>query len=253
MNLIAKTGSINVNGLAERFGISRETIRRDLSDMERQGILRRTHGGAVLDAPASAPPATAESPVAERTIRQADEKRAICKKAASFLTQGDTIFIDNSSTMFYFPGCIPADMQLTVITNSVNFLYEAAKIPNYNWLMISLGGIFKPRNLSVYGSDSLKAAEPYYPSKVFISCAGISPVNKIADTSLQEIEVKRMLIERGQKVFLLADHTKFTKAGQMHLCGFESIDCIITDPAAGKSGEAQKILKNTGIELIVAD
>jgi DeoR family fructose operon transcriptional repressor len=222
--LIGQKGAVEVNSLAERFQTSRETIRRDLGDLERQGALKRTHGGAMLE-PAGPP----ESPVAERGIRQMEEKNQICRSAAGFICANDTLFIDNSSTMIYLPRYIPPDMHLTIITNSIGFLYETAKVSNYNWLLICLGGIFKSRNLSVHGLDTIKNAEPYYPTKAFISCAGISPINKIADSSPHEAEVKRMMIDRASEVFLLADHTKFVKAGQVFICDFPAVDHIITD------------------------
>jgi DeoR family fructose operon transcriptional repressor len=247
-SLIGQKGSIEVNMLAELFRTSRETIRRDLSDLERRGALRRTHGGAMLDPSLMPQP---ESPVGERGARQMEEKKLICQKAAGLISANDTLFIDNSSTMIYLPQYIPTHLRITIITNSISFLHETSKVNNYNWLLICLGGIFKPQNLSVHGSDTLKNAEPYYPTKTFISCAGISPVNKIADASPHEVEVKRMMIDRAQEVFLLADHTKFEKAGQVFLCDLDSIDHIITGPAFTELEDGRDFLDKT--DLIVAD
>jgi DeoR family fructose operon transcriptional repressor len=249
-SLIGQKGSVEVNMLAELFRTSRETIRRDLSELEQQGALKRTHGGAMLD-PSLAPPP--ESPVGERGVRQMEEKKLICQKAAGFICSNDTLFIDNSSTMIYLPQYIPADMHITILTNSISFLYETAKVNNYNWLLICLGGIFKSRNLSVHGSDTLKNAEPYYPTKTFISCTGISPVNKIADSSPYEVEIKRMMIDRAQEVFLLADHTKFEKAGQVFLCDFDSVDHIITGPAFARPEGAGEFLNKMNIHLVTAE
>jgi DeoR/GlpR family transcriptional regulator of sugar metabolism len=249
-NLIMQKGTIEVNMLADLFQTSRETIRRDLSDLERQGILKRTHGGAILGPlPDFLHP---EPPIGEREMRQSEEKRLICQKAANLINPGDTLFIDNSSTMIYLPRYIPTDMSITIITNSIGFLYEVSKVDNYNWLLICLGGIYKPKNLSVHGSDTLKNLEPYYPSKTFISCTGISPMNKLADSSPQEIEVKRMMVDRGQEVFLLADHTKFEKAGQVFLCDFSAIDYIITDPAFSQLEINTNFINMYNIHLIIA-
>jgi DeoR/GlpR family transcriptional regulator of sugar metabolism len=250
-NLITQKGSIEVNMLAERFRTSRETIRRDLSDLERQGALKRTHGGAVLEC--SPPFLLPESPVGEREMQQRDEKKLICRKAAGFIQSGDTLFIDNSSTMIYLPRYLSADIHITIITNSVGLLYEISKVNNYNWLLISLGGIFKPRNLSVYGSDTLKNVEPYYPTKTFVSCTGISPVNKIADSSPHEVELKRMMTSRAQEVFLLADHTKFEKTGQVFFCDFSSINYIITDSKFSLIEPVPEFINQNSINLVIAD
>ena len=244
--IIGQKGTVEVNSLAELFQTSRETIRRDLGEMEKEGTLRRTHGGAMLES-TTAPP---ESPLEERGIRQMEEKKRICRYTAEYIRPNDTLFIDNSSTMIYLPWYIPSDMQLTIITNSIGFLYETAKIINYNWFLISLGGIFNQRNLSVYGLDTIKNADPYYPTKAFISCTGISRINKIADSSPHEAEVKRMMIDRAQEVFLLADNTKFMKTGQVFICDFSAIDHIITDkPIVGSDGELD-FLGNLDIKVV---
>jgi DeoR family fructose operon transcriptional repressor len=233
-NLLRQKGIIEVSMLAELFRTSRETVRRDLNDLEQQGILRRTHGGAL---PLNPGAAAMESPVIERRIFQMEEKKRICKKAASCIASNDTLFIDNSSTIAYLPWYIPPDIYVTIITNSISFLYEVSKVNNYNWILICLGGIFNSRNLSVLGNSTLKSAESYYPTKTFVSCAGISPVNKITDFSPHEVEVKRMMIDRAQEVFLLADHTKFEKTGNIFLCNFEAIDHLITDYVPPGFGE----------------
>lgn len=238
---LEKDGSINVNVLAERFCTSKETIRKDLNELERQGVLTRTHGGAVLEN------RNREYPVMVRGIQETEAKKRICKKAASFIAEGDTLFVDNSSTMLYLPQYIPAQLSITILTNSINFLLETAKMQNHNWLIICLGGILNQSNFSVYGSGALKCAEEYYPSKTFFSCAGVSAQNKVADSSLHEIEVKRMMISRAQQSFLLADATKFKKAGQIFLCGFDDVDCIVTnctEPAASElmSGSGVKVV-----------
>jgi DeoR family fructose operon transcriptional repressor len=154
--------------------------------------------------------------------------------------------------MIYLPQYISADMNITIISNSISFLYEASKVNSRNWLLISLGGIVNPRNLSLYGSDTQKNAGPYYPNKTFVSCTGISPVNKIADSSPHEVEIKRMMIDRAQKVFLLADHTKFEKVGQVFLCDFTVIDHIITDRPCGAL-ENEPDFSSLGIHITVAE
>jgi DeoR family fructose operon transcriptional repressor len=250
IELIEENGSIDVNSLSARFKISRETIRRDLSVLERQGVLKRTHGGAVLGAQ-SASAHAGEFPVSIRGIRQIEAKEAICKKAASCIADKDVLFVDNSSTLLYLPQFIPTRLNLTIMTNSIKFLLETAKIPGNNWLMICLGGIFNPSNLSVHGAGTMKSAEEYYPSKAFFSCAGISQRNLVADSSLHEIETKRMMIGRSQESFLLADHTKLGKDGQMFLCGFEDIDNLITDKKADR--DILRYLEQADINLLFAE
>ena len=244
VKLIETEGSVNVADLSVQFKTSKETIRKDLAELERHGVLKRTHGGAVCLEQER------EYPIVVRTIQESEAKRLICKKAASFVQDGDTLFVDNSSTMLYLPQYIPANIRLTLLTNSVAFLLETAKIPNHNWLVVSLGGIFNKSNFSLYGHGALKGGEEYYPNKAFFSCAGISEHNKIADSSLYEIEVKRAMISHAQESYLLADASKLKKPGQMYLCGFDEVDYLITNET-----DLQKaaFLKEAGIKIISAD
>ncbi|WP_291549978.1 DeoR/GlpR family DNA-binding transcription regulator [Clostridium sp. HMP27] len=251
MNILEKTGSVDVNALALRFGISKETIRRDLKELENAGALKRTHGGAVLIQQSSNTPVSTEYPVAVRGIQRFNEKNEICKKAASFIKDGDTIFVDNSSTTIYLAKYIPSDIRVTIITNSIKFLLEYTKNPNNNHLLICLSGIFNDSNLSVYGNSTLQSASEYYPNKALMSCSGISPHNMLADSSIHEVDTKRMMIERSQEVFVLADHTKFEKAGQIFLSSFDPIDYIITDNQTDK--ESLGYLDKTNVKLIFAD
>ena len=246
--LINKKGSIEVNDLAKLFATSRETIRRDLRELEQQGVLIRTHGGAILGPFTAQPP---EPPVGERGIQQMEEKRLICQKAARYIKANDTLFVDNSTTMLYLPRYIPPELNITIVTNSIGFLYETSKVSSNHWLLICLQGMVRSRNLSVYGYDTLKSAEPYYPAKTFISCTGISPVNKIADSSPYEVDIKRMMIERSQEVFLLADHTKLGKQGPVFLCNFSSIKHLVTDKSPGGLEGGMDFLKD--IDIITAD
>lgn len=96
-------------------------------------------------------------------------------------------------------------MQVTIITNSISFLAECAKVVNPNHTVVCLGGILKNSNLSFYGNITMKNAKQYYPNKAFISCTGIASKSRITDSGVQEIDIKRFLIEASKEVFLLAD------------------------------------------------
>jgi DeoR family fructose operon transcriptional repressor len=247
IGLLEQTGKVDVNMLAQRFQTSRETIRRDLGELEKEGILKRTHGGAVFVN--TNPSVAREYPVAVRGIQRYHEKNHICSCAASFIHDGDIIFVDNSSTTIYLAKYIPQELSVTIVTNSVKLLIEAANVTNSNHLYICLGGIFKGSNLSLFGTISLKNAGEFYPSKAFLSCAGVSPLNKIADASIHEVDTKRLMIERAQEVFLLADHTKFETAGQIFLADFSSIDNLITDRNTDES--TLGFLKSAGVRVVV--
>lgn len=234
VNLLENSKSVDVSALAEKFGTSKETIRRDLRELEENGVIKRTHGGAVLNSSSLAgktdePAAVQEYPITIRGIQRFYEKNQICKRAAAFIEDGDTVFIDNSSTTMYMPKYISPEHHVTIVTNSIKVLLEYSAAPNPNHVLICLGGIFHSSNLSIYGSSSMKSAEIYYPNKAFLSCAGISRQNILADSSIYEVDTKRMMIERAPEVFMLADYTKFLKTSQIFLCRMSDVKYLITD------------------------
>lgn len=256
VNLLESTKRVDVSVLAEKFGTSKETVRRDLRELEENGVIKRTHGGAVLNGgslvskPDEAAPAVQEYPITIRGIQRFYEKNQICKRAAAFIEDGDTIFVDNSSTTMYLPKYISPEHHVTIITNSIKVLLEYSAVPNPNHVLICLGGIFNSSNLSIYGSGSLKSAEIYYPNKAFLSCAGINAQNILADSSIYEIDTKRMMIERTPEVFMLADYTKFQKSSQIFLCRMSDIKYLITD---GKTDvDKLDFLDKTKLNLVVA-
>lgn len=224
LKLLEAEGRVAVNELAVRFNASRETIRRDLRELEESGLAKRTHGGAVFE-PSTQP----EFPVDVREIRQFAEKKAICEVAAAFIQDGDSIFIDNSSTCLSLLQTVQADLRLTVITNSLKLLLNSTALNRPNLTMICLGGFFHGSNLSTFGALAQKNAAEFFPAKAFVSCAGVRFPDQFTDSSLLETDTKRLMMERSQQVFMLADHTKFERVGPVYLSDFSSVDVLITD------------------------
>ena len=171
LKILEQNGRIGVNELSTLFNSSRETIRRDLRKMEEKGLLKRTHGGAVFESVFSS--TSSEFPVGVREIQRFKEKDAICKSAASFIKNGDSIFVDNSSTCLYLIQYIPVDFQITLLTNSIKLLMESMESNHANLMIVCLGGFFNGSNLSTYCTISHKNATDFYPNKSFLSCAGI--------------------------------------------------------------------------------
>lgn len=248
LKLLEQNGRAEVNELSKLFGTSSETIRRDLNEMEFKGLLKRTHGGAVLDSAFSS--SAKEYPVNFREIQRFKEKNAICKLAATFIRNGDSIFIDNSSTCLYLVQHIPEDYQLTIITNSIKLLIGSNEVRNPNLVFVCLGGFYHKDNFSTYGNLNLRDAGDFFPTKSFMSCSGILFPNRITDSSLLEVDTKRLMIERSQKVFILADYTKFGRSSPVFLTEFDFVDYLITDEKADPDQCAPLI--KSGIEVLRA-
>ena len=237
LQLLVKQQRISVNDLADYFQVSKETIRRDIRQLEEQGSLTRTHGGIILppEQAAQIPQNTAniapltEPPIEIRGMKNTETKRRLCQKAASFIQNGDNIYVDNSSTTLFLAEYLPANMRVTFLTNSIKFLVESAKINNPNITYICLGGIFKNSNLSTYGEITTHNASTYYPNKAFLSCTGVTAERDITDSSIEELSIKQHMIRNSKEVFLLADHSKFAQDGQVFLSPLSDIHYVITD------------------------
>ncbi|MBD5133197.1 MAG: DeoR/GlpR transcriptional regulator [Clostridiales bacterium] len=248
INLIERDKEVSVNELSELLGASKETIRRDLADLEQKGFLVRVHGGAVYNREADN--SLDEYPMLIRGIQRHEEKNQICAYAAALIEDGDTIFIDNSSTVVYLLKCIPEHIHLTVITNSVQILLEAARVKSSNIQCFCLGGSFKAANLSIYGGTALKEAEEYYPNKMFLSCAGIRADGLVTDSSMQEAEIKRLMLNNSSKVYYLVDHTKFHTIGQVRLDHISANSTIITDSSVNPA--FLEPIRKLGAEVLIA-
>ncbi len=256
LNLLRENKTLSVNELADRFQSSKETIRRDLRDFEKQGLVRKTHGGAVLlekEAKNAIQPVSgpyfAELPIDVRRACHSAEKEAICRLAAERLENKDVVYIDNSSTTISLVKFIPAGLNITVLTNSITVIMESYKLNNPNLSIFCLPGFFNSNNLSLYGNQTVKMVEEFFPNKAFISCAAIMPDSRLADSSMYEIDTKRSFMDKSDKVFLLADSDKFNHSAPYLLSDMEIVDCIITDSRNPKFN--WQLLESKSVEVVV--
>ncbi|SDL66913.1 DeoR/GlpR family DNA-binding transcription regulator [Halarsenatibacter silvermanii] len=217
-------GSVEVSNLSKKFGVTRETIRRDLEKLEKQGVLQRTHGGAVNSGREKE-----ELDFDLRKKRKTEAKKKIAEKAFRYIDPNDTIFMDGSSTCFFLARLIQNSNygDLTVITNSASTCTELAK--NKDISVICSGGLIRNHNYTMVGPKARSIISDYNASKFFASCTGITAQNGATEANDLEIEIKREMADRSDKVFLLADHSKFSFIGLSTFLTVDSIDTIITD------------------------
>ena len=246
MDMLEKENAVSVTQLAEVLKISKETVRRDLRELEQDGMIRRTHGGAVCEQQSAS---VSEHPFNVREVQHYAEKALICKCAAKYVQDGDTIFVDNSSTTISLLKNINPLYQITVVTNSIRQLFESTTINNQNMTIISLGGVFRAKNYSRAGSLSVDSARNFRPSKAFISCRAIE-ASGLSDGSIYEVETKRALIATAREVIVLADSSKFEETGTVYLADLKKATRVITD--AGISKEAIRMLEIAGVEVEIA-
>ncbi len=220
VRLINERGSIRVTELSELFGVTEETIRRDLDALESRGLLRRSHGGAVRNND------QLEAPYFERETVNIEEKREIAATALQFVSAGDQIILDASTTAWYMASSMP-NIRLTVLTNSIKVATELANKDRVT--VISTGGILSPRSLSFVGPSAERALDLYHVNKAFLSCKGLHMQKGITESNELQALVKRKMIEISDERYLLIDYSKFDVQDFTFVSGLEQIQHVITD------------------------
>jgi len=221
IDLVHQDKRVLVSDLSRMFEVTEETIRRDLEKLEKDGILSRTYGGAMLNRHTNE-----DLPFVTRNALNTDIKRGIALKALDLINDGDTLMVDPSSTAFEFLKLLGNKNNLTIITNSINILHEFS---NSGMDIISTGGSLRYRSLSLVGPVAHDTIQRYNVDTAVISCKGVDMERGVTDSNEPECELKKYMLRQANKVVLLADHTKFDKTAFTKLVELGHIDFLITD------------------------
>ena len=222
LELLMQHDSILVTDLATHLNVSSVTIRKDLTDLEREKKLYRNHGKAIL-----IDPYIDNRNVSEKEKLYVEEKRLIGMKAANLIAPKDSILIASGTTMHALARSIaPAD-ELTVITASMEVSNILASEKNI--CIIQLGGILRHSSLSVVGKYAENILADFSCSKLFIGVDGIDLDFGITTTNMMEASLNRVMMQTAQKTIVLADSSKFGRRGFSKIADMEDIDHIITD------------------------
>ncbi|MDY0393657.1 DeoR/GlpR family DNA-binding transcription regulator [Virgibacillus halophilus] len=222
VGLVNERKSIRVTELSQIFGVTEETVRRDLEKLEKENKLTRSHGGAISTDPAD----SMEIPYFQREVINIKEKKDIAFEAVRQVKEEDKIILDASSTAWYMAKALP-DIPITVLTNSIRV---ATELSTKNQItVISTGGSLLSKSLSFVGPLAEASLDSYHVNKAFISCKGIHLKNGISDSNEQQAQIKRKMIECADTVYIMIDHSKFGVQAFSHINNLEIIDYIITD------------------------
>jgi DeoR/GlpR family transcriptional regulator of sugar metabolism len=199
--LVDGEGSVTVNEVSDRLGVSEATIRRDLEEMNERGWIYRTHGGAVrVDR------ALREPPINQRLQEQSDEKQRIGRAAAQLIQDGETIFLGSSTTVLEVARNIPEHITLKVITNSIPIVNELASHPKIE--IIVIGGSLRQSELSLVGHFAEQMVQEFRADKVFMGIRAIDLTNGFTNDDLQESILDRKIMNLAPKVIIAADHNQ---------------------------------------------
>ena len=254
VELVRRDGYVRVATLAEHFGISQMSARRDLDALSEQGLIQRSQGAAVA-VPANALggglPAVGEAEMREqqyetRRRRQIMAKQAIARSAAALLSPEDNIALDVGSTALTLARELAKHAGIHVFTNH---LRVASLLAGSRCVVLMPGGIVRAQELSVCGQQAVDDASGRWFSKVFIGVSGLTEDGGF-DSSPEDTQVKRAYIEHADQVILLCDASKFGKRSLVQACALSEIDVLITDAPPPKA--LASALAAASVRVVVA-
>jgi DeoR/GlpR family transcriptional regulator of sugar metabolism len=243
LDLITEDGHATVIQLSKIFKVTEVTIRQDLEKLEKEGSIKREHGGAYLT--------NIGLNVKNIVLQNQDhlpEKAGIAKKALEFINDGDIIILDSGSTTTEIAKLITNFKNLTVITNALNIALILGVMPEIN--LVLTGGEFKAPTLSLTGQKAADFFEGLHVDKLFLAAAGITLKSGLTYPSISDIVVKRAMIESAHEVYLVADSSKVGKSSFASLGALSLVDFLITDSNISEADSL--MLKNNDIKIIIA-
>lgn len=242
--MLLETKSVKVADLVKQFNVSEETIRRDLNQLEKEGFLEKNYGGAVLIKKTD--PLHYITPIQQRYQQFYKEKEQIGKKAAELIKPDQTLLIDAGTTTWHVTRGLEKKGKLTIITNAMNIAEECTK--NESASIYLLGGKLRRDTLSTVGPQAEAELKKYNANYVFMGTSGVSLRQGFTSSDLYEAEMKKAMVSAGQKVVVLADHSKMKKAGLTSFCDFDKVDIFITSDLTDE--KALHDIEKAGVEVI---
>jgi DeoR/GlpR family transcriptional regulator of sugar metabolism len=248
LDLLMEHHSVSVTHLCEHLRVSEMTIRRDLRALELEGLLRRTHGGAVSNLGRSYEPL-----LRVRAEENTDQKASIGRKAAEMVEDGHSIALDVGTTTLEIARALREKHNLTIITASLPIALEI--VSNFSMeadvRLILTGGIVRPGELSMVGEIARHTYATLHVDIAFIGAGGISPAVGITEFNLDDTQIKQELLRTAQRRVLVADSSKFGRTTFATIAPLSAVDTIVTD--TGIAPEMLKVLHDQHIRVILAE
>lgn len=236
-------GRVDVTTLAVMLDVTAETVRRDLTALERLGLVRRVHGGAILIERLGIEPG-----IADRENLLAAEKERIAKAALEEVPDGGAIIMDAGTTTVRLAEMLPQDRELTVVTHALPVVMVLATRPNVTLHL--LGGTIRRRTLAAVGAWAERPLSEVRADVTFMGTNGITVDDGLTTPDLAEAAVKRALVAAGRRVVVLADHSKVGRSDLARVADLAQVDAFITD--SGLDDETADALEAAGPRVVRA-
>jgi len=241
LQFVRKRGAVKISELSEDLGVSKVTIRRDSEKLEKEGYIKRAHGGVF-----SLDRIKRELSFDEKIIVNLPQKRKIGRKAVSLIQENDTIFLGTGTTTMQIVQNINREKNLVVSTNCLLTAYELSNLPKVHLIMT--GGELRRPSYALVGSKAMKCTEDMVIDKFFLGVEGISMEYGITIASEFEAEICRKVMNSSKTTVVVADSSKFGKIAFARIASIDAVNMIITD--AGVAEKYQQLLQKR-VEIVV--
>jgi DeoR family fructose operon transcriptional repressor len=215
-------GRVDVGNLADEFGVTGETIRRDLSEMQRARLVRRVHGGAV--------PWRGSMLVPKLAVREGhmvEEKRRIARAALAEVPERGTLIIDSGSTALHLADLLDRDRDLVVVTNSIPIMRSLANTERPK--IIGLGGKLERRTMAFVDEAGVEMLSEIHVDVLFFGCDGMSPENGYTTPFRSEVAIKRAMMASARRVVMMFDHSKVANDQLFRFAEIDEVDIVYSD------------------------
>ncbi|WP_176233410.1 DeoR/GlpR family DNA-binding transcription regulator [Candidatus Hakubella thermalkaliphila] len=243
VELLKSQSRISVAELSQIFDISEGTARRDLNELERRGVIRRTHGGAILRTRTSL-----DVPLRTREESHLQEKERIGRLAAYLISDGETIFIDAGTTTQRVARELKNKKELTVVTNGLNVCAELVDASGVEVILV--GGTFRKESFSMVGPLAENTIRQFHADKAVLGIDAISLEKGLTVPNLLEASVKKEMIAASDELIVVADRSKVGRTSFCYVAPLMEIDRLVTD--SGISEKHLASLREIGIEVQLA-
>ncbi|WP_309084939.1 DeoR/GlpR family DNA-binding transcription regulator [Chelativorans sp.] len=247
---IETQGRITVTDAASRFGVSAETVRRDLKLLASDRRVQLVRGGAILARSSTSPALQGEAlPSVEFRVRSNEaEKDAIGRHAAELVADGQVVLLDGGTTTLSVARHLKPRRNLTVVTNNLLVAQEIGRRPG--WRVHVIGGELSPLSMSLVGLSAVQGLQNVAVDIAFLGAAGVSATGGFTSPDPFESELKRGMMAIARRVVVVADHTKLTTSGFAAFATPEKVDVFVTSKGARE--EMLQPFRRAGVEIIVA-